>query len=58
MRAETERTIREVIHALDLGDTSAALRAARSASRAADEAVRAELLLHLGPRAASEPNDH
>ncbi|HET6357606.1 hypothetical protein [Streptomyces sp.] len=58
MRTTTEAAIREVVQALDSGDFTTALSTARAAYRTAtDEETRSELLLYLGPRAASEPHD-
>ncbi|MFD7445696.1 hypothetical protein [Streptomyces sp. NPDC059909] len=59
MRAANEVVIREVLQALDASDFTTALRIARDAYRAAtDGEARAELLLFLGPRVASTPDDH
>ena len=58
MRATSQAAIREVLQALDARDFTTALSIARAAYRAApDDDARAELLLWLGPRAASTPDD-
>jgi len=57
MRPDIERAVRLVAQAVADGDLTAAVTAARTAYRVADEDGRRELLLHLGPRAATEPLD-
>ncbi|MGW7272458.1 hypothetical protein ACWGH5_18260 [Streptomyces sp. NPDC054864] len=54
----TEHTVRAVQRAIAEDDFTTALAIARAAYQAsADEDTRAELLLWLGPRAASSPID-
>ncbi|GAA2427112.1 hypothetical protein [Streptomyces macrosporus] len=55
MRPDIERAVRLVAQAVADGDLAAAVTAARAAYRVADEDGRRELLLYLGPRAATEP---
>ncbi|TQK52034.1 hypothetical protein FBY35_2459 [Streptomyces sp. SLBN-118] len=57
MRTEIENAIREVRQAVEAGHFSSALVARAAYRMAADDEERAELLLHIGPRACSEPTD-
>ncbi|MFI8910591.1 hypothetical protein ACIGW4_03040 [Streptomyces sp. NPDC053513] len=58
MQRANQVAIRKVQRAIDADDFATALSLARAAYRAApDDAARAELLLFLGPRAASTPDD-
>ncbi|MFD9032669.1 hypothetical protein ACFVZW_16185 [Streptomyces sp. NPDC059567] len=58
MQRANQAAIRKVQRAVDAGDFTKALSIARAAYRAApDDAAREELLLFLGPRAASTPDD-
>ncbi|WP_394429907.1 hypothetical protein [Streptomyces sp. SGAir0957] len=59
MLPSTEHAVRAVQRALDEDDYTGALTLARAAYQGtADADVRAELLLWLGPRAASQPIDN
>ncbi|MFF8275085.1 hypothetical protein ACF05T_03055 [Streptomyces lateritius] len=58
MQRANQAAIRKVRRAIAARDFTTALSIARAAYRAApDDAARAELLLFLGPRAASTPDD-
>ncbi|MFB6808413.1 hypothetical protein [Streptomyces sp. NPDC056387] len=58
MQPHTRAVIRDVLRALDADDYPGALAIARAAyGEATDSATRMELLLTLGPRAASTTHD-